>query len=640
MAFKKRFCVASGIWFLSTAAHALHKELVDRNTVCFGMHCCPGGYGMRGYRQDGDQLLCRELPEPDEDCFIDGPTRRREMHACPAGTYMKGIRADRNLLACCFSRRRGFSELNSESVDGGSVAAGMHACPAKSTQDAFMTGLHIGNNQLLCATAPASPSSIASPVDISLNPFAPKTFSSFFPSVSHATWQRAVRNWLSRAFNLPVDGSHLVAPRVSVIGSDVTDEGIRRRKISYPSRVDGVAIKAYLLFPPGYTSSGSFPAAIVTHGHSGGGKDETAIQWESPYHAHAKYLAQQGFIVLAPDTRSWNEYLIGGLDHNTYTQSLVNLSGHDGLIAQMLVLDLLTNVSVLVSTPGVDRKHVHSVGLSLGAWQAMYLSALDTRITGKVVAAGNFLGLRCLNEPQRVGHHRCQGIHNLSASLDHPGDSLLFDTGDLAALIAPRPLYAMWGDRDPIFPASLPGAPANCGTLGRMQGEDTYNRLGIPWHFQFRLIPGMEHKIDNTTALQFLTGTTPLDQRDYGSVCNGMHCCPSGKAMGGVHIERNDLICRDIVPSANEQCSTVNTVRHSMLACPAGTWARGYHKENKQLTCCRDKTTLGKAPPAETVDPVPGHSATTAQGMHACPPWSPLITGIHAENNQLLCAQR
>ncbi|HEX9943727.1 MAG TPA: hypothetical protein VGG03_17080 [Thermoanaerobaculia bacterium] len=628
------------MWFLPTEVLALHGDVVDASTVCFGMHCCPAGYGMRGYHHDNNQLLCRELPEPAEDCFIDGPTVRQDMHACPAGTYMKGIRADKNLLACCFSRRRGYSELNFESVDSGSAAFGMHACPASATQDAFMTGLHIGNNQLLCATAPATPSPIPSPVDISLNPYAPKTFASFFPSVPHATWQRAVRNWLSRAFNLPVDGSHLTAPTITPIGSDVTEEGIRRRKVSYPSRVDGVAIKAYLLFPPGYTSTGSFPAAIVTHGHSTGGKDETAIQWDSLYHAHAKYLAQQGFIVLAPDTRSWNEYLIGGQDHETYMQNLIDLTGHDGLIAQMMALDLLTDVSVLVSTPGVNRSSVHSVGLSLGAWQAMYLSALDTRITGRVVAAGNFWGLRCLNEPQRVGHHRCQGIHNLSASLDHPGDSLLFDTGDLAALIAPRRLYAMWGDQDGIFYSTLPGATVNCGILGRDQGQDTYTRLGIGSSFQFRLIPGMGHEIDNTTAYQFLTGITPADQLDYGSQCNGMHCCPAGKAMGGVHIGRNDLICRDAVSPANESCSTLNTARLGMLACPAGTWARGYHHGNNQLTCCWDRT-VGQVPlTGETIDPVAGGSVTTAQGMHVCPASRPLITGIHAGNNQLLCARR
>lgn len=634
------FCLAIGMCLLPVPAQALHGDVVDSGTVCFGMHCCPVGYGMRGYHHANNQLLCRELPEPAEDCFIDGPTVRQNMHACPAGTYMKGIRADKNLLACCFSRRRGFSELRSEAVDSGSAAFGMHACPASSTRDAFMTGVHIASNRFLCATAPASPSPIPSPVEISLNPYAPKTFSTFFPGVSHATWQRAVRNWLSRAFNLPVDGSHLVAPAVTVIGSEVTDEGIRRRKISYPSRVDGVAIKSYLLFPPGYTSSGSFPAAIVTHGHSTGGKDETAIQWDSLYHAHAKYLAQQGFIVLAPDTRSWNEYRIGGQDHNTYMQGLIDLTGHDGLIAQMMALDLLTNVSVLVNTPGVNRSAVHSVGLSLGAWQAMYLSALDTRITGRVVAAGNFWGLRCLNEPQRIGHHRCQGIHNLSASLDHPGDSLLFDTADLAALIAPRRLYAMWGDQDPIFFSKLSGAAANCGTLGRLQGEDTYNRLGLGSRFQFRLIRGMDHEIDNTTALQFLTGTTPLDQLDYGTQCNGMHCCPPGKAMGGVHIGRNDLICRDAVARTNEQCSTANTTRHGMRACPAGTWARGYHNANNQLTCCWDRT-RGQVPLAsEAIDPVAGGSVTSAQGMHACPVSRPLITGIHAGNNQLLCARR
>src|SRR6185295_1147469 len=106
---------------ITTTVEALHGDIVDHGTAatqCFGMHCCPSGYGMRGLHAIQNDLLCRQVNQQHEDCFVDHPTFRQGVHACPRGTYMRGIRIDQNLLTCCYERERGYSELAAETVDG------------------------------------------------------------------------------------------------------------------------------------------------------------------------------------------------------------------------------------------------------------------------------------------------------------------------------------------------------------------------------------------------------------------------------------------------------------------------------------------------------------------------------------------
>jgi dienelactone hydrolase len=532
-----------------SAALTLHQDVIDTTNHCFGMHCCPSGYGMRGARIDQNKFLCRSVNQQHEDCFVDFPTQRNGIHACPTGTYMRGFHADKDLLTCCYERERGFSELSSEVSDFGSVEQNMHACPAPTT-DVFMTGINVAQNKFLCSKAPATPSAIANPVNITLNPEAPRTMANFVPNaVPLATWQAAMRNWLRRIFNLPVNQSFLTAPAVTTLESVTVEGGVTRKKLTYPSPVDGFAMSTYLFLPANYQPTGSFPAVIVTHGHSADGKTGPSADWQSPYHATALYLAQNGFVTLAPDTRAFNEYMPQGTSLSEWdfaTQLATRV--HPGSFTQWRMLDNLVNVSVLKSTAGVDGTRLFSEGLSLGSDQAMWLAALDTRIA-RVIPGGLFYAFGCLNDPGQA--HVCQTVPALSSNLDNPALNLVFDAGDAAALIAPRKLYVMWGDQDGFFNSVPPGGGPICSQTAIAAAQANFAAVNASGNLRVTIHPGMVHELDTTTSLEFFSGVRPADHLDYGNVCNNMHCCPPGQAMGGVHLDRNDFICRDMVPAAN-----------------------------------------------------------------------------------------
>jgi hypothetical protein len=125
-------------------------DQLDYGNQCNGMHCCASGKAMAGVHVGRNTFICRDMVDPaNETCFVDTNTQRANMHACPAGTYMHGLHVDQNLLTCCYDRTVGPQPFSSEGIDTGTQAQGMHAC----VPDPFsvMTGIHVGNNFLLCA---------------------------------------------------------------------------------------------------------------------------------------------------------------------------------------------------------------------------------------------------------------------------------------------------------------------------------------------------------------------------------------------------------------------------------------------------------------------------------------------------------
>ncbi len=686
---------------VSTMTEALHADLVDPQpggsaTQCFGMHCCPSGYGMRGLRDDQNQLLCRQVNQQHEDCFIDGPTERSGVHACPSGTYMRGVNSSRNRFLCCYERERGYSELNSEFVDGPSSPTqgfGMHVCPVPSgAGDALMTGANSATNEFLCAGTPSTPSTLASPVNFpALDPLAPRTFQNYVPSkTTQATWKAATRNWLSRQFNLPLNRSYLNVPSVTVQSTETVDGGVTRETVTYPSLVDGTPIPAYIFFPPNFTKTKFYPGVLVTHGHFGSAKDGAGADWGEAMHAVALYLAQNNYVTLAPDTRAFGNYIPStqhqpdgsvtdewqyagacGDPGDTACQpnDLYDVAGQNyGSLAAQRLLDNLLSVTVLRAQASLSSVNVE--GLSLGADQAMWVAAVDSRVTD-VLLAGNYITFECLNAPGE--NHMCQTVPGVSENYGDPsvprdqdltlGQNLLLDAGDIAGLIAPNRLYAMFGagfnDKvDGQYTQTAPGEFSPCSFLAASQARSVYSQLGVSGNFSGPdmkgfgglgpAVTGMVHEIDNTSSLQFFqhSQTPPIDQLDYGNTCNGMHCCPQGKAIAGISMtrdngvvgeERSDFICRDVLAPAREQClvDTGSTQRSNMHACPAGYYLRGADPDANNFTCCHD---IGAAPVLtpknEIVD-----TSTSAQGIHTCGP-ARFMTGYHEVLDRLLCSTK
>ena len=113
-------------------------------------------------------------------------------------------------------------------------------------------------------------------------------------------------------------------------------------------------------------------------------------------------------------------------------------------------------------------------------------------------------------------------------------------------------------------------------------------------------------------VLVFCWGTVCRAQGtiDTGTQRNGMHSCPVGQFVLGVHVAKNLLICATIPDNFGAEIVDKNTQEQGMHACPFGMAMTGLHA-NKNLLACAPLT---NPPRSQFVD-----STTQSMGMHACP---------------------
>ena len=214
----------------------------------------------------------------------------------------------------------------------------------------------------------------------------------------------------------------------------------RRDHIVYDSE-RFMSVPAYLLVPHDRTSRG--PAVLAVHGHVPG-KDETCrvVDPKDPQNGYGADLAERGYVVLAPDLRTfgeraeWNPPDIYACNLQLVQASML------GLMPLTLDLwDLARGLDLLVEHPLVDPWRIGMVGLSFGGTCTLFLAALDERVAAAVVS-GYF-----------NAWHDCAVIPwNMCGSQVTPGIVAAFDHADLAAAVAPRPLLVESGTEDMIFP--------------------------------------------------------------------------------------------------------------------------------------------------------------------------------------------
>jgi len=134
-----------------------------------------------------------------------------------------------------------------------------------------------------------------------------------------------------------------------------------RYLIAYPS--DGLTITGVMQVPHG---EGPFPVIILNHGYI---PPERYVSGSDTWRP-ADYLAQHGYLTLAPDFRGW-----GGSD-----------SGDD-FFHGGLVIDALNLVSSLPSLPQANSKQVGMWGHSMGGGVTARAMVIDPRIKAAVLYA-------------------------------------------------------------------------------------------------------------------------------------------------------------------------------------------------------------------------------------------------------------
>ncbi len=180
------------------------------------------------------------------------------------------------------------------------------------------------------------------------------------------------------------------------------------REIEFHS-TKGRRIPAILTIP--HNRPAPYAAVVCIHGH--GGSRYSVHEQGSLYKGFATALAESGFITVAVDVGQ----------HEVYEQGRT-------LMGERL-WDLMRCVDLLASLEEVDKTRIGCAGLSLGGEMAMWLAALDTRISAAVSS-----GFLTFMDQLEHNHCMCWKFEGLRE---------LVDFADIYSLIAPRPLMCQNG---------------------------------------------------------------------------------------------------------------------------------------------------------------------------------------------------
>ncbi len=266
---------------------------------------------------------------------------------------------------------------------------------------------------------------------------------------THRLWRDGLRAELRELLGL---GRIVSAPANPRITETVQCDGYTRQRVEIDTE-PGIAMPLYVLIPDGF--SGTAPAVLAPHGHLSGGKYATTGRRDiSPAMAetidrhnydYGVQAVRRGYVVFCPDARGFGErrerfhekpeQLLDGSCRNLQRMGLpLGLT-----VAGMWTWDLMALVGYAASRPEAAGRKIGCIGLSGGGLQTLYLAALDERIACAVIS-GYFYGV-------------ADSLLHMSDNCDCnfvPHLWELADMGDIAALIAPRPLLFESARGDPL----------------------------------------------------------------------------------------------------------------------------------------------------------------------------------------------
>jgi dienelactone hydrolase len=197
-----------------------------------------------------------------------------------------------------------------------------------------------------------------------------------------------------------------------------------------------------------------FKSILVFHGHEPGAEyvlghypdPETAAANLAIDNNYAQALAEAGYLVCVVEQRGLGQRLTDQVEDRGYPSSCRHLAFSYLMQGRTLVgercwdgqcaLDYLQTRSDV--TPGV----MGCTGHSGGGCTALWLSLIDERITA-VIVSGYFNAFT--DSILAMRHCECNYV---------PGLLKLGEMGDLAALLAPRPLCIIHGQQDNIYPVA------------------------------------------------------------------------------------------------------------------------------------------------------------------------------------------
>jgi dienelactone hydrolase len=265
-----------------------------------------------------------------------------------------------------------------------------------------------------------------------------------------------------------------------------------QRKVVYFTEPD-VPVPAYLLTPLGRKAD--LPALLCLHGHGNGKDDVMGFDRGDPKrrelicalnYDYARQFAERGYVVLAPDARGWGERAhadVPGRDR-------CNIAFLKGMLVGLNPLnrniwDLMRAIDLLQSLPQVNPERIGGVGLSQGATHTLFVSALDERVRVAVVSG-------YLSTYQRL----VLDWLGVCGSQFLPSILRYANIGDIACLIAPRPVLFENGTKERVIP--FDGAKKEYRRVKRL-----YEVLGIPERVEMDVFEG-DHQFSGRLAFDWV----------------------------------------------------------------------------------------------------------------------------------------
>ncbi|MBC7757974.1 MAG: alpha/beta fold hydrolase [Phormidesmis sp. FL-bin-119] len=136
-------------------------------------------------------------------------------------------------------------------------------------------------------------------------------------------------------------------------------------------------VPAYLYIPFQKGTPKKLPAMLVLHGTDPLGKGAVDGQGIKPNRAHARELAQRGYVVIAPDYPGFGDLKDYNFETDRYKSATMQ-----AIFNHMRCVDLLQ------SRADVDPDRIGVIGLSLGGHNSMFVAAFDTRLKVTVSSSG------------------------------------------------------------------------------------------------------------------------------------------------------------------------------------------------------------------------------------------------------------
>lgn len=253
----------------------------------------------------------------------------------------------------------------------------------------------------------------------------------------------------------------------------------------------------YLLEPqsPKLDAHGCKRCYICPHGHQGAGAASVAGVTGVPAvddavrkfnYDYGLRLARMGYVTVCPDARGWGyrrDWKGQGDDENSYLRGTclnqARMAEPLGLtVAGLNAWDNMRLIDYLETRGDIAMDELGCFGFSGGGYMTLYLSALDPRVR-KAFVSGYLYG---------VDDSLLHLNGNCSCNYT-PGLWRLLDMGDIASLVAPRPLLVQSCEKD-----HLNGARGLANVDEQLDiVRDAYALLGKDENLLHEVCPGEHH---------------------------------------------------------------------------------------------------------------------------------------------------